>query len=428
MTPSSSKLTLIYYRQSLFLDVRKTSAGNVTKATTIQRQRTTLLKRIQNYISSRAQYMPGLERYLCETPNRSGDMSTSTPELIPLHLPSSIPSENRASVFVPGLAEIEDRLRFAQACEALTDLRCQLTKRSYASRYRTANISSQIHFTRFRELQQQTDSKIKSACSRYQIARSGLLNLRGNGNWERELQVLHPEDIRGLSEKALVNEEKEERKKTQVMAGLSTVAFEDNQDLELPPTLFNPHLAVGEGHRTLSWIWYSTSNDEIISNKTTRIGSCKFFFWSIYTSARLLGFKLTNLIQSDLRVEWLKCRARANRWKEEIQLVEEEMRRSLEFCRWLGQSWLERATSRTGMTSHLQEGLLAFAAEMSDMEKHRQISWEGTWASIRERAKMVLERHLNDKDGEEGIEIPKMTVEIDFEDGQEIFDEFSDTE
>ena len=137
---------------------------------------------------------------------------------------------------------------------------------------------------------------------------------------------------------------------------------------------------------------------------------------------------MTNLIQSDLRVEWLKCRARANRWKEEIQLVEEEMRRSLEFCRWLGRSWMERATNRTGMTSHLQEGLMAFAAEMSDMEKRRQILWEGTWASIRERAKIVLERHLNDKDGEEGIEIPKMTVEIDFEDGQEIFDEFSDTE
>ena len=89
---------------------------------------------------------------------------------------------------------------------------------------------------------------------------------------------------------------------------------------------------------------------------------------------------------------------------------------------------MERATNRTGMTSHLQEGLMAFAAEMSDMEKHRQISWEGTWASICERAKTVLKRHLNDKDREEGIEIPKMTVEIDFEDGQEFFDEFSDTE
>ena len=219
--------------------------------------------------------MPGLERYLGESANHSDDMLMSTPELIPLHLPSSIPSEKRVSVCVPGLAEIEDRLRFALASEALTDLRCQLTKRTYASRYRSANISSQTHYTRFRELQVQTDSKIKAACLRYNLAQSRLVHLRGKGEWEQRLQVLLPEDVRGLSEKALVNEEKEQRKRTQEMAGLSTTsgASEDNQDL--PLTFFNPHLAVGEGHRTLSWIWYSTSNDEIGDNlNTTRIGSC----------------------------------------------------------------------------------------------------------------------------------------------------------
>jgi hypothetical protein len=250
------------------------SDGNVAKATSIQRQRTSLLKRIQNYISTREQFMPGLERYLRDMPNRTDDQLLSTPELIPLHLPSSLHSEKRASVCVAGLAELEDRLRFAQASEALTELRCQLTKRTYASRYRTANISSQTYFTRFRELQDQTNSKIKAACSRYHVARSGLLHLRGKGDWEQKLQELRPEDVQGLSEKALVIEEKEQKKRTREMAGLSAL----NDDLpirDLPPTLFNPHLAVGEGHRTLSWIWYSTSNDEIGDN-TTRIGSCEY--------------------------------------------------------------------------------------------------------------------------------------------------------
>lgn len=274
-------LTEFYYRQSLILDAQKTSPDNVVKATSIQRRRTSLLKGIQSYIFTRAQFMPGLERYLRNAPTHSDDVSTSTPELIPLHLPSSLPFEKRDSVCVSGLAEIEDRLRFAQACEALTDLRCQLTKRTYASRYRTANISSQTQFTRFRELQEQTDSKIKAACSRYRVAQSGLFQLRGKGDWEQKLQVLKPEDVRGLSEKALVNEEKEQKKRTQEMAGISTsCAFDhDNNFLnqELPLTLFNPRLAVGEGHRTLSWIWYSTSNEEIECETTTRIGSCKFF-------------------------------------------------------------------------------------------------------------------------------------------------------
>lgn len=89
-------------------------------------------------------------------------------------------------------------------------------------------------------------------------------------------------------------------------------------------------------------------------------------------------------------MEWLKCQARAIRWKEEILLVEEEMRRSLEFGRWLG----------------------------------------SRWASIHGRAKMVLERLLKDKDGDGGILIPTLTVEIDMEDSNdlELYDKLSDTE
>ena len=140
-------------------------------------------------------------------------------------------------------------------------------------------------------------------------------------------------------------------------------------------------------------------------------------------------YLLLNLFQIDLRVEWLKCRARANRWKEEIQLVEEEMRRALEFGRWLQNWWMQRATIRTGTTTYLQEGLRAYAAEMADMEDRRRISWAFTWAGIRERARIVLE-NLKDREGEEGIPIPKLTVEIDVdsEDGQEPFEALSDAE
>ena len=133
-------------------------------------------------------------------------------------------------------------------------------------------------------------------------------------------------------------------------------------------------------------------------------------------------------------MEWLKCRARAKRWKEEIILVEEEMRRSVEFSRWLASWWRQRAKNRTANTSHLQEGLLAYAAEKAEMENRRCISWEMTWESIRERAQMVLGSHLvniNDKDseGETGIPIPKLTVEIDIEDdGRDFFDDILDTE
>lgn len=82
-----------------------------------------------------------------------------------------------------------------------------------------------------------------------------------------------------MSEKALVDEEKQQKKRTREMAGLSTSSDFDHDRLkpELPPTIFNPGLAVGEGHRTLSWIWYSTGSGEMVGDTTaSRIGSCKF--------------------------------------------------------------------------------------------------------------------------------------------------------
>jgi hypothetical protein len=127
-------------------------------------------------------------------------------------------------------------------------------------------------------------------------------------------------------------------------------------------------------------------------------------------------------------VEWLKCRAHANRWKEEVQLVEEEMRRALDFSRWLSCWWIQQATVRTVITGNLQEGLIAYAAEMADMENCHSNSWRRTWQSIRERAELVLKKYLNNKVGEEVIHIPKMTVEIDIEDRQELYNNFSDTE
>ena len=49
------------------------------------------------------------------------------------------------------------------------------------------------------------------------------------------------------------------------MAGLSPDLPAGRQDdfETLPETSANPNLAVGEGHRTLSWIWYTTTNKEV---------------------------------------------------------------------------------------------------------------------------------------------------------------------
>jgi hypothetical protein len=117
------------------------------------------------------------------------------------------------------------------------------------------NVSSQRTFLRSRTLQDQAERHIKTSQRQYNAARSALLSLRGPGEWETKLQVLKQEDVRGISERAMTIEEAEEYRRTRHMAGLA--------EQPLPLATFNPRLALGEGRRTLSWIWYSTSDGEL---------------------------------------------------------------------------------------------------------------------------------------------------------------------
>lgn len=215
--------------------------------------------------------MPGLDSYIAELLPPPKEVSMSMPEFIPLYLPSSISADKCSLVCVAGVQEIEDRLHFAQAPEALNKLRCQLMKRTYANQYRVQNVTSQRHYTRFRTLQEHTELKIKAACRQYTTARDALLALREPGVWEHTLQELHSSDVQGLSEKALTEEERRENMQMRAMAGLSPdLPAGQKDDFEvLPETSLNPTLAVGEGHRTLSWIWYTTTSREVDDNRFT---------------------------------------------------------------------------------------------------------------------------------------------------------------
>jgi hypothetical protein len=342
--------------------------------------------------------MPGLDLYLASQSSCLLDAtSMSTPEHIVLYFPSSFPSEHCSSICTGGIKDIEDRLHFAQVTESLTKLRCQLMKRTYASQYKVRNISSQRHYTRFQTLQDQTEYKIKLSSLQYNTAKDALLRLRGPGTWEKMLRELHGEDIRGLSERALIEEEKEETRWTRTMAGVSGYQMtEEGMVDDVPTPTFNPgpHLAVGEGHRTLSWIWYSTTGDEITNNIST--GACKYTLFPSKVDT-------TSLLETDLRVKWLKCHARAARWKEEILLIDEEMRRALEFCSWKVKWWEQQAHRRTTVLSYLREGLVAYATQNAATERRRLMAWSDAWAPVRQRAAQVLESHLKDREDSAGL-------------------------
>ena len=261
------------YRQDILLDI-KVSSLTIIQETALLRRRTNLLKRIQHFTTARVKFMPGLTEYSSSL--SLPDTLTATPECIPLYLPSALPEDQWQKICVCGIDQIEERLCFTQASEALVQLRLQLMKRTVTVRYRSRSDESQQHHTRFRTLQDQTNNKIKSEQMKYTIARKAILSLHGPGasGWECSLKVLLPGDIRGLGEHGLRVEEQDMDRQAQELAGLdSTVRWSlteicDMISAPLPPTQFIPSLARGEGCRTLSWIWYSTTGEELNNHET----------------------------------------------------------------------------------------------------------------------------------------------------------------
>jgi hypothetical protein len=129
----------------------------------------------------------------------------------------------------------------------------------------------------------------------------------------------------------------------------------------------------------------------------------------------LSGVQLTH-DHAGLRVKWLKQHARAQRWREEMILVEEEMHQSLAFCLWRAKWWTGRISNHTGKPAHVIEGLVAYAMEQRNTEEQWAIVWAVKWAAIRERATVVLQGHLsNTITGS----LPDLLVELKDEDERE---------
>ncbi|KAJ7872115.1 hypothetical protein B0H13DRAFT_2349622 [Mycena leptocephala] len=161
------------------------------QATNLQRQRTLLLGKISKLQDIQDQYMPGLRQWPLAKARRC---------------------QRREAVCVAGLAEQEDRLRKAQAEDALRTFGGPRT-RTFAHRFKRKHLAGQGMYTKSRSLLDTIEDGIRDASSRYRVARTALLELRGPGDWERVLRVLKKDDIRGMNERLMNEEEKDDNKK-----------------------------------------------------------------------------------------------------------------------------------------------------------------------------------------------------------------------
>ena len=248
--------------------------------------------------------MPAALPLLSQMPEARTDVEHI--EGVRLGLPSDFATAHRSTVCTDAVVQLELRLRAAQCRDSLQDVRNKLHTLDHLYRYKKANVRNQGPNTRAQaELAQQRVRRDRAA-ARYRRARRARLSLEGPGAWELEFQVLHDEDVRGVGDDEP-----------------QSVLQRQRQSASSGP---------GEGRKKMSWIWNASDT----SGDRAHVES--------------------------LRIEWLKARARALRWKEETELLPEEMRRVLATLQHEVFQWQAFATSPIAdVSSEVQEGIIAYA-------------------------------------------------------------------
>ncbi|KAI6118065.1 hypothetical protein F5141DRAFT_1043887, partial [Pisolithus sp. B1] len=208
-------------------------------------------------------------------------------ELMSIWMPSSIGSAKLTELGLVDLLKEERELRIGQANDCLDQLRTDLGNKAtlYQQNFWTAN--STREGTRTKKEIQKVVARINKHVRGYQRARQAILRLDPNVDMAEKYQEILPNDL-----------------------AVSKEVTEENR--------------FGQGTSKLAW------------------------FWMMEGELSQLSLQGGGLMEEFYRINWLKARARRDRWKEEVSLVRHEM---LWTCLWFEyhkDMWEKRALQLTG--------------------------------------------------------------------------------
>ncbi|KIM82772.1 hypothetical protein PILCRDRAFT_7683 [Piloderma croceum F 1598] len=350
-------------QQTLHHEVSGLQKQTLLQTTFVVEWQTVLLKRVQHFRKIQHIYMPGFNpRYYNNTDVSDSNSNSNTPMMVEntkLYMPSELSASNRRKFCPNGLASLEDRIRFAEASDSLEDLQHHLRTRSFTNKFKIANVTGQRKNTRAREVQHRIDDKVRASELQYRQAQEALKQLRGPGDWEITLKVLEKSDVRALNERELNQEEQDKQYRLRQRLGINVDDMENER-------VVGQVAAVGEGYRRPLWIWFtSASTAEAMNDPLTR---------------------------QAIRVEWAKAKARTARWEEEVILLDEEMRRVLQFCDWKAKWWRNLLSLRTPDDNMLSEGLATYTAQQAAQELDIAQNWEAKWKAAVTRRRIMWAR------------------------------------
>ncbi|KAK7038932.1 hypothetical protein VNI00_010323 [Paramarasmius palmivorus] len=281
-------------------------------------------------------------------------------EAVVLGLPSSAPDVVRAHPSLKSWVDMEAEFRRAQLSSSLHAIRNHLFVKARMNIERSLQVRHQKASTRSREHLGRVDRKILTFKSKFQAAWSALAILVGEENVG--YPKLRDADIRCLDEvdtKALRNRRKVLKR-----------VPKPGEDVEVP--LLQP----GESRRVTSWIWKGVEFE----------GD-------------------SEAMREVVRVEWCKTWARKRRWDEELQLVTEEMRRTIEGLKHEAQRWQNLGTQED--ESPDGEGRAAYATRQASIRFALASKFERMWARPDPRPrKQVTVRDViaAEDDGEDSLD------------------------
>ncbi|KZV60625.1 hypothetical protein PENSPDRAFT_593856 [Peniophora sp. CONT] len=255
---------------------------------------------------------------------------------------------------------MEARLRWAGMEDELENLQHQLRLRGCLNRHKVNNIRGQRASTRARTAQDAVDVNVKKAANAYRRHRLAYLALVGKGDWEKTMQELRDSDCRGLGDRLIEQMAQMSQKRiADLLAGRKGA---DNS---------------GDTHYSLPWIWWTSTED------------------------------FTLKVTDELMVEWCKSRARAQRWVEEVRLLDEEIRRLLAFTQTMAAVWDARRTvgrtldltprvARWASDDGWADGVRAYAFKQGHIRRHQHATWRAWLAPLRVQALTFLDAHTED--------------------------------
>ena len=284
----------------------------------IHDQRSSLTRLIEELRPPQHVYMPGSTKNLEEIDPKA---VVDTPESVKLWLPSAL--RDHDTLCIPGLLLLEFRLRYAQAVDSLQLLQC-LLRLTRALRFQSKKhiTASQKTAPPSHGVLEGIQARITHISARYRDDFVALRHLHPLGKWSLFLQELKKDDLHGPAPEA-----------------------DDPSNSRFVP----------------SWIWTTRAPtdppDFPSSNQTTPSPANNDTFPPLPEDS--ITPETVAMSQQDteryVMVDWARAHERAERFKEEVELCIEEMRRVLAFFSWNAAEWEQLAQLRNLAGEHLSD-------------------------------------------------------------------------